>query len=144
MLPAAISLSLSTATAQTDNPYEERSLRQLPIVLAFDSRLASALRARSLPELRGLREDVGRETENSEALVSEGGTAVACDVALFNLDLIAAFSINKLDGEGRYEDWMEGESIRLLADYRELVDACGKDAGEAATSSISTDMIEGL
>lgn len=127
-----------------DNPYERRSKTLLPITLDIDRRVADALMRKSLSDLQAIYAKLKEEAEKSEELVTGGGGACACDVAHWNLLTLIGFSINKLDGEGRYQDWMEDESLGLLADYREIVAACGEDAKSPAFSGITDEMIKKL
>lgn len=127
-----------------DNPYAERSATVLPITLEMDRGAADALARRSLSDLQAIYAQLQKEADQSEELISDGGVACACDVAHSNLLIVIGFSINKLDGEGRYQDWMEDDSLGLLADYRQLVAACGEDAQSPAFSGITDEMIEKL
>lgn len=127
-----------------DNPYAARSSALLPTTIEMDGRTADALTRKSLPDLQSIYEQLLEEAERGEKLIADGGSACACDVAYSQLLIVISFSINKLDGGGRYEDWMEDESIERLTSYRELVGACGDDAGSSAASGITDEMILAL
>lgn len=127
-----------------DNPYAERSNALLPTTMEIDREAADALTQKSLPDLQAIYDRLRDETDRGEKLIADGGAACACDVAHSTLFTIIGFAINKLDGEGRYRDWMEDDSLDMLADYRSLVAACGGDAGSPATSGITDAMIRGL
>lgn len=127
-----------------NNPHAKRSQMLLPITLAIDRRAADALMRKSLSDLEAIYAKLREEADKSEELVTAGGGACACDVAHSSLLTVIGFAINKLNGEGRYQDWMADESLGLLADYRELVTACGEDANSPAFSGITDDMIEKL
>lgn len=141
---AAVLLLIHSPAAFAENPLKARSLALLPITRQIDGEAVAALQQRSLPALRALYTRLQAHSGEVETLLAAEGQASACDLALSNLELIVAFAVNKLDGEGRYEDWMEGESIRLLADYRELVPTCAADAGSVISSGLQAGMIEAL
>lgn len=127
-----------------DNPHAKRSKALLPSTLEIDRSVADALARKSLPGLQTNYARLQEATEEGEKLVANGGMACACDVAHSNLLIVVGFAINKLDKEGRYQDWMEDDSLGNLANYRELVAACGEDASSRAFSSITDEMIKHL
>ncbi len=127
-----------------ENPYMERSKALLPVTLETDRKAADALARKSLSGLQAIYAHLQGAADKAEELVTNGGGACACDVAHSNLLIIIGFAINKLDGEGRYQVWMEDESLEILEDYRGLVSACSKDARSPAFSSITDKMIKEL
>ncbi|MUO43006.1 hypothetical protein [Agrobacterium vitis] len=142
---AAFLLSNLWGLAMADeNPYTKRSATLLPVTLKLDGNVTDALARKSLSTLQDIYRQLQEETEKGEELVNNNGTASACDVAHSNLLIVVGFAINKLDGEGRYQDWMENESLEKLAEYRELVAACSNDARLPAFSKITDNMIKQL
>jgi hypothetical protein len=123
----------------------QRSREMLPPLVSLDRRLADALAARSLPDLTQAYAYLTERVAESEAALDAGMDACGCDVALGNLVIVVGFAINKLDGEGRYEDWMRDQSVELLENYRSLAAACAEDSGRATfVSRIGRDLIENL
>jgi len=131
-------------TMASDNPYAQRSKTRLPVTLETDRRLMDALTRKSLPDLNTVYAQLHEDVDRIRKRLTDDGTACACDVAHSTLLIIIGFSINKLDGEGRWQDWMEDESLELLENYRRLVAACGEDAGSPAFSGITDEMIKKL
>lgn len=125
-------------------PHAGRSTAVLPTTLDIDRSAARALEARSLSDLQAIYTRLQKETDKGEALIAGGGTACPCDAATATLLIVIGFAINKLDGEGRYQDWMEDESLSLLADYRAFISTCGEDAQSTALSDITDLMIKKL
>lgn len=122
-----------------------RSREMLSPLVDLDRRVAAALGARSLPDLLKVYEALTKRAGESEAHLEGGGEACGCDVALSNLVIVVGFAINKLDGEGRYQDWMREESLGLLQDYHSLAEACAEDSGRARfVSRIGRELIETL
>jgi 1,6-anhydro-N-acetylmuramate kinase len=143
---AAISVFLAPCipAMADDGSYVERSKERLPTTMEIDGRAADALARKSLSELQAVYARLQEQNDRNERFVVDGGTASACDVANTQLLILIGFSVNKLDGEGRHREWMEDENVALLASYRELVAACGNDAGSPAASGITDAMIEAL
>ncbi|TDK36731.1 hypothetical protein E2F50_07350 [Rhizobium deserti] len=127
-----------------DSPYMKRSREFLPFALEIDRATAEAFANKSVSDLQAIYERLETEADRSQQFLGNGGAATACDVAQSTLLIVVGFSINKMDGQGRYEDWMEDESLRLLSDYRQLVAACGEDAKTPALSRITEEMIKNL
>lgn len=122
-----------------------RSREMLPRLVDLDRRVADALAAKSLPDLAKVYEALTARAAEGEAHLEAGNEACGCDVALSNLVIVVGFAINKLDGEGRYQDWMREESLGLLQDYHSLAEACAEDSGRARFSSrIRPELIETL
>jgi hypothetical protein len=122
-----------------------RSREMLPRLVDLDRRVADALGTRSLPDLNKAYEALAARASESEAHLEAGNEACGCDVALSNLVIVVGFAINKLDGAGRYQDWMRGESLGLLQDYHSLAEACAEDSGRARfVSRIRPELIETL
>ena len=123
----------------------QRSREMLPPLVSLDRRIADALAARSLPELTQAYASLTQRVAESETHLENGNDACGCDAALGNLAILVGFAINKLDGEGRYQDWMAGESLELLENYRSLAAACAEDSGRATFKSrIEPALIETL
>jgi hypothetical protein len=121
---------VSTASAQTDDEARhiaERSRAKLPQTLAFETRSAEAFQSKSLASLQKLYDELNEATADADDLQKTGGFACACDVAHSNLLTIVGFAINKLDGEGRYQDWMKDEMLHMLDQYRSYLQNCASD-----------------
>lgn len=112
-----------------------RSREMMAPLLAVDARVAAAMAARSLPALSETYTELSAQAEASEAHLASGNPACGCDVALTSLAVVVGFAINKLDGEGRHEDWMRDESLALFQNYQHLAAACAEDAGQPAFAS---------
>jgi hypothetical protein len=112
-----------------------RSRAMMEPLVALDRAVADALEARSLAALSGAYEKLRAHAEAIEAHMEAGEHACGCDVALTNLLVIVGFAVNKLDGEGRYQDWMRDESLNLLASYRDMASDCAADTGRAKFAS---------
>lgn len=122
-----------------------RSREMLPPLVGLDIRVAGALADRSLSALSDAYADLSDRVGKSETYLEAGNPACGCDVALGNLLIIVGFAINKLDGEGRYQDWMREQSLELLETYRSLAAACAEDSGRATFASrIDAQLIETL
>lgn len=109
--------------------FADRSRQLLDALVEIDGSAARALASRSVPELRELYSTLSAKTEETEHHMAGGQDACGCDVAATNLVIIVGFAINKLDGGGRYQDWMLEESLDLLESYTALLADCAVDAG---------------
>ncbi len=123
---AGLVMVASVASAET---VPQRSIRLLPLTVAFDQRSADAFGAKSLAAFIALYAELGAQASVTEAERKSGQDACGCDVALANLRVIVGFAINKLDGAGRYQPWMRADSLRLQREYASFVADCAADAG---------------
>lgn len=108
-----------------------RSRVMLEPLRMLDRAVTEALETRSLEQLSEAYAQLTARVEATQAELDAGEDACGGDIALTNLLIITGFALNKLDGEGRYQDWMQGQSLSLLASYHSLAAACATDAGEA-------------
>jgi hypothetical protein len=130
---SAVAATIITASAASAETIAQRSVRLLPLTVAFDTRTADAFGAKSLPALTKLYAELGAQASATEAARKSGQDACGCDVALANLRIIVGFAINKLDGVGRYQAWMRADSLRLHGEYAGYVADCAADAGAPAS-----------
>ncbi len=135
-------LGVSPVAAET---VKQQSVRLLPTTVALDQRAAAAFELKSLSALTALYADLGSQASATEAARQAGRDACGCDVAIANLRIIVGFAINKLDGQDRYQSWMQAESLKLRNDYNGFLADCATDAGAAVVPNrLQAKLVKGL
>ncbi len=130
--------------AEPVDAYADRSKLQLPVTLEFERRAKAAFETKDLRSFKDLYLDIGNNGGLAEDL-QESGTACGCDVALSNLIINAGFAINKLDGKGNFQRWMDEESMNLLGSYHDYLKSCASDAGVAApVPQLTAELVKAL
>ncbi len=107
---------------------QARSQLLLPVTLELEGRAAIAIESKSAAELKRVYEDIRARSDETQKHMEGGGNACGCDVALTNLLIAVGFAINKLDGQGRFEPWMDDESLDLLEKFDSFATDCANDA----------------
>jgi hypothetical protein len=138
----AVIISVTAVSAES---LAIRSARLLPVAIDLDSRTAAAFSARSLDSLTKIYAELGAAAAASEAARKTGQDACGCDVAFANLRIVVGFAVNKLDGKGRYQSWMQSESQRLRGDFESMLKDCAADARVASvTVRLQAQIVKGL
>lgn len=121
----------STVASATESleTIASRSQARLPEIAEFDGKARHAFESRSLVELQAIYAELQADATANELRRAEGKAVTGCDVALTSLLPIVGFAINRIDGGGRYRDWMRGESVRLLQSYHASINDCATDSG---------------
>jgi len=123
----------------------ERSRAMIGRLAEIDGQVADALSARSLSGLQAIYSRLHEAAEAADTHMAAGHDACACDVALTNLLIVVGFAINRLDGEGRWQDWMRDEGLDLLQNFFDLARDCAADAGRAShVSRVTARLFEAL
>ena len=117
------------AQAAQNETIASRSQARLHEVAEFDGRAKQAYESRSLAALQEVYAELQADAAASEQRIAEGRVMTGCDMALSSLLPIVGFAINRIDGGGRYRDWMRGESERLLQSYHASIHDCALDSG---------------
>ncbi len=107
---------------------QARSRLLLPVTLELEGRAAIAIEGKSVADLKGVYEGIRARSDEAQKHIEAGGNACGCDVALTNLLIAVGFAINKLDGQGRFEPWMDDESLDLLDKFDSFATDCANDA----------------
>ena len=129
---AASSAGFDTLAA--GKPHDEiakRSLQRLGPTQEFDRRALRAFQSKSVDEMRRLYVDLHSTNRKFERHLDQGKNACGCDVATTTLLIIIGFALNKLDGLGRYQPWMQGESVELVKTFQGHLTDCAFEAGQA-------------
>ena len=127
-------LSHEFAASAADEPggaVAQRSEQQLGPTQEFDRRAAQAFQSKSLDDVRRLDADLNSKFVEIEHHAASGGSACGCDVAIAALRIIVGYALNKLDGQGRYQTWMQDESIQLVKKFHDYLTDCAIDAGRS-------------
>jgi hypothetical protein len=101
----------------------------LPELSEFDGKARQAFESRSLTALQAIYAELQADAAASEQRFAEGKAITGCDVASSRLLPIVGFAINRIDGGGRYRDWMRGESVRLLQSFHDSIQDCANGSG---------------
>ena len=121
--------STGASATDTSETIASRSQARLPEISEFDGKAKQAFENRSLAALQSIYAELQADSAANEQRLAEGKAVTGCDVAVSSLLPIVGFAINRIDGGGRYRDWMRSESARLLQSFHDSMQDCATDSG---------------
>lgn len=141
----ALPASTSALAGEPVETLASRSQLRLPELASFDGRVAEAIAGKSLPALQRLYAELHADSDAADARQAARKVVTGCDLAVSGLLVIVGFAINKLDGAGRYQDWMLDESLTLVEATDESMRDCAHDAGApSVTPRLTAQLLKAL